>query len=92
MAMYLPRDFPTADPPPEPTDPHSSSTPIGEIRQAFAVRESRRLTELTARISIVILPTDYPSVTPRRLSLSLPQLLFCMWPRARYDLVGVEHP
>jgi len=92
MARYLPRDFPTADPPPEPTDPHNPSTTDGEIRQAFAVQESRRLTELTARISIVILPTDYPSVTPRRLPLSLPQLLFCIWPRARYDLVGVEHP
>jgi hypothetical protein len=56
MARYLPRDFPTADPPPEPTDPHS-----GEICRAFAVQESRRMTELTARISIVILPTDYPS-------------------------------
>lgn len=24
--------------------------------------------------------------------LSLPHLLFCIWPRARYDLVSVKHP
>ena len=28
-------------------------------------------------------------MAPRRMSLSLPQLLFCIGPRARYDLVGV---
>ena len=92
VAGHLPRDFPAADPPPEPADPHSPSTPNGEIRQAFAVQKPRGLTELTARVSIVILSTDHPSVTPRRLPLSLPQLLFCVWPRAWYDLVGVEHP
>ena len=100
----LPRDFPqltspTAGPPPQPTATHcpscpplySPSTPNGEIQQTLAVQELGCLAELPGRIGIVVLLLDHPSMAPRRVPLSLPQLLSCIGPRAWHDLVCVEH-
>jgi len=43
-------------------------------------------------VGVVIFPPDYPPVTPGRMPLSLPQLLFRIGSRARYDLAGVVYP
>jgi len=93
---HLSRNFPRhlfnlLPPTPLPISPLQPFSPSGEIQQTLTVQELSHLTELTGRIGIVVLPPDHPSMTPRRIPLSLPQPLFCVGPRARHDLVDVEH-